>query len=172
VSLQRNLLELQLVRDLPGAAGVLFGVVLAPGVCEEAFFRGFVLTALAARGAARSAVTGSALLFAALHLNPWQLPALMLFGIFLGLLVYWTHSIYPAVLAHGINNLVSVLGVNVRAHTGVDWLGAGESLPLPVLAAAAVCLGLGVLVLRRHSPVMPLIVRPAPPPEPPSRLWQ
>ncbi|MFC1526463.1 type II CAAX prenyl endopeptidase Rce1 family protein, partial [Candidatus Latescibacterota bacterium] len=122
VSLQRNLLEIQLVDDLPGLAGVATGIVIAPGVCEEAFFRGFVLTSLAAHRSIRVGVVGSALLFAALHLNPWQLPALVLFGLFLGLLVHWTHSIYPAIVAHMTNNLLSVMGVNVRAYTGVDWL--------------------------------------------------
>ncbi|MFH1569448.1 MAG: CPBP family intramembrane glutamic endopeptidase [Gemmatimonadota bacterium] len=161
-SLQRYLLEVQLVRDLPGLAAALAAVAVAPALCEEAYFRGFAFTSLASRRGAATAVVGSAALFAAVHLNPWQLPALFLFGVFLGLLVCWTHSLYPAIVAHLVNNLLSVAGVNLRAHTGADLLGASEPLPGPLLAAAMAVLLLGSAYLRRQSPLLPLVVGESP----------
>jgi len=161
--LQRDLLELQLI-DGPGdLAAVVVSVVLAPGLCEEAYFRGFALTSLAAHRGPRTAVVASAGLFAAIHYNPWQLPALFLFGLFLGLLVYWTHSLYPAVVAHIVNNALSVAAVNLRAHTGVDFLGAAGPVPLPVLVPAAVVLVAGLRFLARRNPPLPLIIRDEPP---------
>jgi len=157
-ALQRNLLELQLIRGAGDLMPVIASVVIAPALCEEAFFRGFALTSLAAHRGGPAAVVGSALLFAAIHYNPWQLPALFLFGLFLGLLTYWTHSLYPAVVAHMVNNAMSTAGVNLRAHTGLDLVGTAESVPLPVLAAAAIALVLGLRFLARQTPILPLIV--------------
>jgi len=157
--LQRDLLELQLIRHRGEALPVLASAVLAPCLCEEAFFRGFALTSLAAHRGRAPALVGSAALFAAVHYNPWQLPALFVFGLFLGLLVWWTHSLYPAIVAHGVNNALSVAGVNLRAHTGLDLVGAAEPVPRALLAVAAVILVLGVRFLKRQQPPLPLIIR-------------
>lgn len=161
--LQRDLLELQLLRHAGDMVPTLISVVVAPGLCEEAYFRGFALTTLAARRGGPVAVVGSAALFAVIHYNPWQLPALFLFGLFLGLLTCWTHSLYPAIVAHMVNNALSVVGVNVRAHTGLDLIGIATPAPLPVLAAAALALVLGLRFLARQTPALPLIVPVAPP---------
>lgn len=164
LGLQRNLLELQLVSGLSDVPLALAAVVVAPGVCEEAFFRGFLLTALVVRLGPKVGLALSALVFATVHFNPWQFPALLLFGLFLGLLTWWTHSIYPAILAHGFNNLLSLIGTNARAYTGVDALATADYLPLPILAAALVCLGLGLGLIRRRHPIVafaPLLQRVA-----------
>ncbi len=160
--LQRDLLEIQLITSLGDGLATGIAVVLAPGVCEELFFRGFVLTALLARGGSRKALLGSALVFALLHFSPTQLPAHFLIGLFLGLLVYWTHSIYPAILAHMTNNLLSVIGVNARTYTGSDALGVAESLPPEVLLIALVMLWSGIRVINRCQPIMPLIASETP----------
>lgn len=157
---QRSLLELQLVRDLPELGLGLVAVAVAPGVCEELFFRGFVFTGLCAHRSARTAVLGSALLFSLVHFNPWQLPALFLFGLFLGLLVYWTHSIYPAILAHMVNNLLSFASVNLKTYWGIEALSPDQHLSLLALLATLAALFTGLLLLRRQSPLMPLLSDP------------
>lgn len=165
LSLEQGLIQVQLVTDGAGLAATLGAVVLVPAVCEEVFFRGFVFTGLRYHYGPLTAVIGSSLIFAAAHLNPWQFPALFLLGLFLGLLVLWAHSVYPALIAHAVNNLLSVVAVNLRVHTGVDYLGADQPLPLPSLAAAALALLLGLRLMRRSRPLMPLISpysRPAP----------
>lgn len=156
---QRSLLEIQLVRTpLDGILGLL-AVVLFPGSCEELFFRGFALTSLCAHRGPKAALVGSSLLFALAHLNPWQFPALLLFGGFLGLLTYWTHSIYPAILAHLTNNLVSFLGVNLRAYLGLELFSPFQHLPWPLTAIALLVLTAGLLRLRRQPTFVPLINR-------------
>jgi len=157
---QRSLFEIQLVRDLPELGLGVLAVVVLPGICEELFFRGFVLTGLCARHGPRTAVLGPALIFALAHFNPWQFPALFLFGAFLGLLVYWSHSIYPAILAHTVNNLLSFAGVNLKAYWGLEILDYGQHLPLPALISALGVLGMGLLLLRRQPPLMPLLAGP------------
>lgn len=154
---QRRLLEIQLVDGSTSGLLALLAIAVVPALCEEIFFRGLVFTSVAANHGPRLAVVGSALLFTLAHTNPWQALPLFLFGLFLGLLVGWTHSLYPAVLAHMTNNLISLLGVNARAHTGIDVLGATHQVPAPVLIAALVLLWLGLRYIRRQSPWMPLV---------------
>ena len=169
--IQRHLLEIQLGHDLRGAGLVLASVVAAPALAEELFFRGLVFTGLCAHHGARAGIVGSALLFAAAHLTPWQFPALFVFGLFLAALVYWTHSIYPAILAHALNNLVSAGSVNLRTHLGIELLSTDQYLPLPAAALALVVLVGSVLLLRRCAPFLPLPGPPAAQPDttPPAR---
>jgi membrane protease YdiL (CAAX protease family) len=157
LSLQRGLLEIQIVRTPLEMILGLLAVAAFPGVCEELFFRGFVFTGLCAHRSPTTALLGSALLFALAHFNPWQLPALLLFGLFLGLLVYWTHSIYPAILAHVVNNLVSFAGTNLRAYFGLEFFTPFQPLPLPFTATAVLLLIAGLLLLRRQPAVVELI---------------
>lgn len=165
LALQRTLLEMQLVTGSRSLVLTVVSVVVVPAICEEAFFRGFVLTGLMYHHGPITAIVGSALVFAAAHLNPWQFPALFMLGLFLAAVVHWTHSVYPAVIGHAINNGLSVLAVNVRAHTGGDWLGASDPLPAAAVTAAAGAVVLGARLLLRQQPVMPLLspyARPAP----------
>ena len=158
VGRQRYVIGIQLIDTMPEALVVCASLILAPALCEELFFRGFVFTALADRHGPAVAILGSAVLFAAVHFNPWQFPALLLLGVFLGVLVYLTHSIYPAIVAHLATNALSVLGVNLRAHTGQDVLAASDHLPLTVLLGAVVLLWTGLRIAHRLHPIMPLLI--------------
>ena len=162
LSFQKNLLEIQLIRDLVGAPAGLAALVIVPALCEELFFRGFVLTGLCAHYGPRWALAGSSLLFAVSHFNPWQFLPLLLFGLFLGALVHWTHSIYPAILAHAINNLVSVAGINLRTYWGLESLGPSQHLPIHLAIIATLVLLAGLLLLSRQPTIMPLLIRREP----------
>ena len=159
LSFEKNLLEIQLVRGLAEVPKRLVTLVLAPVLCEEPLFRGLVFTSLYAHYGPRWALGGSALLFAVSHFNPWQLLPLFFFGLFLGALVYWTHSIYPAMLAHAVNNLASIIGGNLRTHLGIDGLGPSQHLPMPLALLAELILLGGLLLLSRQSAIMPLLVK-------------
>ena len=159
LSFEKNLLEIQIVRGLAEVPKGLVTLVLVPVVCEEPLFRGLVFTSLYAHYGTRWALGGSALLFAISHFNPWQLIPLFLFGLFLGTLVYWTHSIYPAMLAHAVNNLASITGSNLRTYLGIDGLGPSQHLPMPLALLAGLILLVGLLLLSRQPAVMPLLVR-------------
>jgi membrane protease YdiL (CAAX protease family) len=156
LSFQRNLIELQVAQTPLELIKIMIAVALVPAVCEELFFRGFVFTGSYVHYGPRIALTFSALLFATAHFNSWQLPALFLFGLFLAVLTYSTHSIYPAMLAHLVNNTLSVVGINLRTYFGNETLASTAHLPLPVLIIAALTLAGGLFLITHCPQIMPL----------------
>lgn len=76
---------------------------LAP-LCEELTFRGYVQSTLSLRRRPALAIAASALLFAALHLDPVRFPALLVLGGVFGWLTWRSGSIWPAIAAHAANN--------------------------------------------------------------------
>jgi membrane protease YdiL (CAAX protease family) len=91
---------------------VLVVVCVGPLV-EELLFRGVLLSALMRRWPVGWAVAGSSLLFALVHLPGleyqwYALPNLLLLALLLAWLRLRSGSILPAVLAHGVNNLLAV----------------------------------------------------------------
>jgi len=93
---------------------VLVVVSVGP-LAEELLFRGVLLSALLQRWHPGWAVAVSALAFALIHLPGLQyqwyaLPALALLALVLAWLRLRSGSIWPAVVAHGVNNLLAVAG--------------------------------------------------------------
>ncbi len=84
-------------------------VVVAP-VTEELLFRGLILNALLRRYGPWIAVLFSSLLFALLHMNPWQIPVALASGVLLGWLYLRTRSLWPCILGHAIMNTGPNLG--------------------------------------------------------------
>jgi len=128
----------------PFAGATLFGVL--PAVCEELFFRGFVLSGFASslrgRGAAVRAVVLTSALFAVFHIFPEKWLPTFLMGLVLGLLAARTGSIWPGILAHVINNVSAVLEVfrplrDPKSQILEPW----------AVAAAALLLAVGVVTL-------------------------
>lgn len=122
---------------------VVSATALAP-VCEELAFRGHLLSALGLRLRPGAAIGLSALAFAALHLDPVRLPGLLFLGALYGWLTWRSGSIYPAVLAHAVNNaaaMAQALGPEAAERTAPDAAGAvtallvGVALLTPALLA-------------------------------------
>jgi membrane protease YdiL (CAAX protease family) len=94
-------------RDLVDKAGdpvgvvllVVITVVLAPPI-EELFFRGLLLRSIENRYGPRWALWGSSVVFAAVHLQGLQFPALVLIGLVLGWLALRTDRLGPSIWAH------------------------------------------------------------------------
>jgi membrane protease YdiL (CAAX protease family) len=83
-------------------------VVLVPAA-EETFFRGFVYPALRRHlGVGRAALV-SAAFFAAVHLQVVNFLPILLLGTALALAYEHTGSLVPAVVIHGVNNLVALI---------------------------------------------------------------
>lgn len=154
--IQRNIIEVQLAGDLPALLFGLVAVVITPGIAEELLFRGLVFAGLYVHRGPRLAVVGAGLFFALVHFNPWQLPALILLGVLLGILVYWTHSVYPAILAHMINNALSFADLNLKVYWGIDVLSADHTYSLPVVLGLVLVFAATALRLQRQPPIMPL----------------
>lgn len=101
-----------LTRELLAGAGgrsasaVQLFVVMAllPALCEELAFRGFILRGLLRGFRPWTAILLSSFLFAAYQMNVFQFLPHFLFGVVLGVLVYRSGSVWPAVLFHLIHN--------------------------------------------------------------------
>ena len=80
---------------------------LVPAFCEELFFRGRILANLMPYGKT-GAVIISALLFALMHQNPYQILYTAAAGIMLGMIYVKTGSIWLGTVIHFLNNAYSV----------------------------------------------------------------
>jgi uncharacterized protein len=123
-------------RERAGMA--IVAAVLAP-FAEEVAFRGYVLSAVRTRVPAGPAIAASAVLFAAMHLDPVRFPAVAFLGCWLGWLAVRSGSLWPAVAAHGANN---ALGAGFllagAADPGTEGSAMGALAILGVGAAALV----------------------------------
>ncbi len=102
-----------LMEDLVKESPILMSIevgVLGP-VGEELFFRGFAHTALRRKYGFRKGIIFSSLFFGVYHLIPWQIPYAVIAGFILAYVYEKTHSIYPPILFHVINNSLAVLGI-------------------------------------------------------------
>lgn len=123
--------------------------ILAP-IGEELLFRGYLLRVLGARYGAVTGIGVTALLFALLHVNPASLLALFTLGVVFGTLRLATGSIWPAILAHAIQNGIScVLVLAGAVEEAPDELPFGQALALLVASTPFVVLPLAVLWRRR-----------------------
>ena len=123
-----------------------FLVAFSPAVCEEALFRGFILSGLRSLGQ-WPAVGVSALLFAVAHGSVYRLLPTLFLGLLLGYAVWKTGSLLVGVVIHGINNGMAVWLAKAGGPAAKSLEGA-QFLPLSWTAAAALVLLLGLVLLR------------------------
>ncbi len=86
------------------------GVLVAP-ICEEIFFRGFLLPGLQKSMPAWLAIVITSLIFAAAHASPGSFVLLFILAIFLGMMRVATGSIWPGVILHMANNAIGLIVV-------------------------------------------------------------
>jgi membrane protease YdiL (CAAX protease family) len=91
-----------------GFAIALLGVVLLPGICEEAWHRGYLLSSLGLirSVAARVAIMG--VIFGLFHFDPLRFPQTMILGFALSFMRIKTDNLLVPVTFHCLNNLISV----------------------------------------------------------------
>jgi membrane protease YdiL (CAAX protease family) len=145
-----------LIQRSPTWATVL-ALAVMPAVCEELFFRGWVLSAFVGsrptRRRAAIAVVAQAAAFAAFHLLPERMPQTFVMGLVLGGLVLATGSILPAIVAHAVHNATPVLLVAAASPEELDSL-SRSTLGLPPwsvgLALGCLAGGAALLALARY----------------------
>lgn len=129
---------------------------IAAPLVEEVVFRGAILRKLLewmtdsfgelTKQKAWIAIAISALFFAAIHLNPAQIPHAFLGGILLGWLYYRTESIIPGILFHWINNSAAFLftwmfpDVKTDAHL-IEYF-SGNTTALNVSVFVSTCIAI------------------------------
>lgn len=137
---------------------LLFTGAVTPALCEEWFFRGFVMSSLRRAGTG-AAIVGSALLFALMHVLTSNilslerfLPSLFM-GLVLGLVAWKSQSLWPGVILHALHNgfLFSVGHFKTQLHEWGIGLEENSHLPLSWLAGGVLAsiVGLFLIVIRR-----------------------
>jgi membrane protease YdiL (CAAX protease family) len=147
----------RVVREAQGPALLWLTAVLgiAPAFGEEIFFRGLLQRGLVTRLRPWLAIPLVALPFAALHGDWIHASAVLLLGIYLGVITHLAESIRASILCHGANNLTAV--------AAVAWGWGGDAAP-PLGAGAALALSILALLLAarwRRLPDPPLGERQA-----------
>jgi membrane protease YdiL (CAAX protease family) len=87
----------------------LFLAGLAAPIAEEALYRLFTFLPLKERWGLWRGAFGSAVIFAVMHFNAYWLAEMMIGGMGLALLYYWTGSLVSSIVAHSLINIVKVL---------------------------------------------------------------
>lgn len=86
---------------------LMFIISVSAGICEEVFFRGFILSGYERMGK-KKAVIFSAVLFGFFHFNIYNLAGPIVLGLVFGYLVLETNSIFAGMLGHMVNNGIAV----------------------------------------------------------------
>jgi len=136
---------------------IIAGVSLAAPVCEEFFFRGVFLQGLRTPpGTPEKAIVVTAVVFSAFHLDPVGFLARVELGILFGWLLVRTGSLWPSILAHAANNLVSTalfFTAQELSPEKQEGAGTGEDfLAVLMFAALGAIVLWGVLAVGRRYP--------------------
>lgn len=136
--------------------------ILAP-LLEEFLCRGMMLRGMLSHGMSPGkAIFWSALIFAVMHLNPWQSIPAFLIGLLLGW-VYWrTHCLWATIFLHCLNNTISTVVSRVWPDLPVD-AGLKDVLPATtywIIYAAAAVLLLILLYFLHEKTVSPKVPSP------------
>ena len=87
----------------------IFHIGVVPAFCEELLFRGYILRNFERSMLPWLAIIASGLIFGLFHIRLTQFIPLALLGIIMAWMTIETRSIWPAVVAHLVNNAGSVL---------------------------------------------------------------
>jgi sodium transport system permease protein len=133
---------------------LLLVIALAPAVCEELAFRGFILSGFRHLGRKWRAIIYSALLFGLAHGILQQSLIASLLGVVLGYMAVQSGSILPGMIFHVCHNALAVANSRITPEMFQDWTwlhaiaapvkDGGCVFDWPVVAFAAVA---GALVL-------------------------
>jgi membrane protease YdiL (CAAX protease family) len=126
---------------------ILLLVIIAPAT-EELLFRGLILRGLLSRHRPAVAALLTALLFAALHANPWQLLSAFFLGVVLAWFYLRTGSVLLCVIGHAIANglmlFCSLVSWNIPGLTGTPNYSVTVFQPLWVDISGLVIFVLGL----------------------------
>ena len=149
----------KLLEGSPNLWELLLVMAIAPAICEELAFRGFILSGFRHVGHRGRAIVWSAVFFGLTHAILQQSLIACLVGLVIGLLAVQTGSILPCMVYHVVHNTLAFLPSQIsdktlEAHPSLTWLfpEAGKQDMLhywPVVFAGLVVSGLLIAWLYR-----------------------
>ncbi len=123
--------------------------VLAP-IGEELLFRGFLQRWTESLIGVTNGVLVISAMFALIHGSQFFVIPILLMATFLGAIAWRTESIWPAVIAHAVNNLIGFIFANVY-ETDPPWYTLGDHVaPWWVLLALILLVG-GMYLIFKES---------------------
>jgi membrane protease YdiL (CAAX protease family) len=114
---------------------MLLNIALVPAFCEEILFRGYALRSFEKSWGIVTAIIVSGIMFGLFHLEAVNFFPLASIGILLAFLAWVTRSIFPAMMAHFVNNGTSVLMGKYYPHMAFS---TAEQMPSPWLLIASI----------------------------------
>jgi membrane protease YdiL (CAAX protease family) len=140
----------------------LFALAIVPALCEELFFRGFLLRAFRSAMSPTVAIIFTAALFGLFHvlvrdaLMLERFPPTALLGLVLGWLAVRTGSLWPGVVLHVVHNTTVLLLPQWNAWLG-NWVSNVENhthLPWWIPALSLIPLIIAMMLISRHHPLV------------------
>ena len=130
-------------------AVVILVIAITPAICEEFLFRGFVLTFFRKSMKAGPAIFLSGLLFALYHFQPFSLIPLVILGIYLSYIVYYSNSILTGIVVHFLNNFFAAYFLYAYGKENFDnpQLTGSEATNALIAASFSVILFAVVIIL-------------------------
>ncbi|MBI1347583.1 ABC transporter permease subunit [bacterium] len=130
----------------------LLAFAVAPAICEEIAFRGFLLSGFKRGGREGLAIVLSALTFGIIHMIPQQVLNASLLGLVLGLVAVRTRSLFPGIAFHFAYNGLELVRNKYGGHVpqgGLwDWFFLVDSDGLRYQPALlGLCFATAVLIL-------------------------
>lgn len=119
----QELIKSTLGRETSYPSALFHAAMVAPYV-EELLFRGVILCGLLSNHSRKCAIIWSSILFGLSHLNPWQFSPALLYGFVFAWWTISTGSLWPAVVGHALNNLLSTTFM----HFDVSYFAVSENL--------------------------------------------
>lgn len=128
-------------------------ISISAGICEEVFFRGFILSGYENLGR-KNAIIFSSILFGIFHFNLYNLLGPIVLGLVFSYLVILTDSIYAGIIGHITNNGFAVtLGyiINKISDSVLETQEAVESMEvsttIALLVNLAVFIGISIFTI-------------------------
>ncbi len=140
------------VQDI-GFFPILFMLAVTPALCEELFFRGYLLRQMERSLGVRGGVLATGVIFGVFHLSLIQLIPLAVLGGYLAYVTWRTGSLWPAVAVHFLNNgFAVVVGSYAASNPGVD-VETIDALVIPwyILGGALLLFGWVMMMMTRTA---------------------
>ncbi|MDZ7718174.1 MAG: type II CAAX endopeptidase family protein [Balneolaceae bacterium] len=134
--------QYEMIEDFLSTDGIiwfgLLNIALVPAICEEVLFRGYILRAFEKSWGPVIAVLISGLVFGMFHIQLGNILPLATLGVILALMTWLSGTLWPAVVAHFINNGAAVLVGSQYPELLFQEISADTLPPLWVLVASII----------------------------------
>jgi membrane protease YdiL (CAAX protease family) len=114
---------------------IVITVVFIAAFGEELLFRGLIQHTLEFYRDPATAIVMASVIFAFAHFMPWTALQVTFMGLVLGYVVWKSGSVWPAIIFHGVNNLLNILLVNVDQQL-LLWYSSGDHVKWIWIAVA------------------------------------